>query len=386
MASQQATTQLTADAVLRTARNSLTAAAASSENSSSGQSLLAPADVATLVLHAAMLTAGFRLVALSESDSPLDAEVTAANAQDLPPAWNHSGSAHGAAASSSASRGAYAFKYKHTQSSLTFLLKTTVMSRTLMVHAMGIEDGKIATMDIRMEDYLTSDAMDTSQYPMAAPDISKLLKRDKVDDLLYSFKIGVIQKLIPGLGKEGYEEAQTANQQADQASRQHAPYNNDRSRNAPPERRPLFDPYIGPLGPTVPVGISPYSVGHNDLDPLGGMRPLGPTPFGGDFGNRGYPGLGGSSSGGGMFVGPDHPMFQGPGGAFGGIQGGDGVLPRGAVPPGARFDPIVPGQVPGSAGLGGPRGMTGGGPGRQLRSGEPDPDNLPPPGYNDMFM
>ncbi|KAG9474621.1 proteasome inhibitor PI31 subunit [Eleutherodactylus coqui] len=42
-----------------------------------------------------------------------------------------------------------------------------------------------------------------------------------------------------------------------------------------------------------------------------------------------------------------------------------GGLPPGAVPPGARFDPFGP-IPPGRAG--------------------PDPDHLPPPGYDDMFM
>ncbi|RVE51137.1 hypothetical protein evm_004280 [Chilo suppressalis] len=51
-----------------------------------------------------------------------------------------------------------------------------------------------------------------------------------------------------------------------------------------------------------------------------------------------------------------------------GIPGG---LPRGAVPPGARFDPFGP--------PGGPM------PGR--RPPPPDADHLPPPGFNDnMFM
>lgn len=44
---------------------------------------------------------------------------------------------------------------------------------------------------------------------------------------------------------------------------------------------------------------------------------------------------------------------------------------RGAVPPGARFDPFAP-----------PAGPPGG-----RRPGPPDADHLPPPGFNDnMFM
>lgn len=60
-----------------------------------------------------------------------------------------------------------------------------------------------------------------------------------------------------------------------------------------------------------------------------------------------------------------------------------GNLPRGAVPPGARFDPFgppPPEQIP-PPGVGvwprhGPRGGF----------GDPDPDHLPPPGSDDMFM
>jgi proteasome inhibitor subunit 1 (PI31) len=58
-----------------------------------------------------------------------------------------------------------------------------------------------------------------------------------------------------------------------------------------------------------------------------------------------------------MFMGTDHPLFRerfgndggvgGNGGAGGGrLWGGDGWLPQGAVPPGARFDPVGPGVRP----------------------------------------
>jgi proteasome inhibitor subunit 1 (PI31) len=51
---------------------------------------------------------------------------------------------------------------------------------------------------------------------------------------------------------------------------------------------------------------------------------------------------------------------------------------RGSVPPGARFDPYSQPDI-------GPRGGPGrGGPRRGF--GAPDPDHLPPPGYDDMFM
>eukprot|EP00501_MAST-03F_sp_TOSAG23-6_P001573 GSMAST32.ASY1.ANO1.1637.1 assembled CDS len=85
---------------------------------------------------------------------------------------------------------------------------------------------------------------------------------------------------------------------------------------------------------------------RRDVDPFfgAGIRPAG--SFGGDFIGRG---------GGGMSVGPDHPIF----GRDSARNGIGGPLPDG-VPPGARFDPFGPGS----------RGHMG-----------PSPDHLPPPGY-----
>uniref|UniRef100_A0A3P8WYT5 Proteasome inhibitor PI31 subunit n=1 Tax=Cynoglossus semilaevis TaxID=244447 RepID=A0A3P8WYT5_CYNSE len=68
-----------------------------------------------------------------------------------------------------------------------------------------------------------------------------------------------------------------------------------------------------------------------------------------------------SRSGGGMIMDPMRSGFRGPG--FDPTRGIPDVLPPGAVPPGARFDPFGP-----------------------IGRGGPDPDHLPPPGFDDMFM
>ncbi|KAA8518961.1 hypothetical protein F0562_016265 [Nyssa sinensis] len=78
--------------------------------------------------------------------------------------------------------------------------------------------------------------------------------------------------------------------------------------------------------------------GGNDLFP---GPPAGTYPTRGDFG-----------AGGGMFIGPDHPMFGGIGRGpnFPGGLGGDPSFPGGQpgfIPPGARFDPYGPPLVPG---------------------------------------
>lgn len=119
-----------------------------------------------------------------------------------------------------------------------------------------------------------------------------------------------------------------------------------------PEQRPppRFNEYPDPLqvGPVREPERSRYAdplgIGRSDLDPLGSFAPPG--------------------GGGGMIFDP-FPLPRPPPGL--GVPGG---LPRGAVPPGARFDPFGPDVRPTPP----------------LRRPPPDSDHLPPPGYDDMFM
>ncbi|XP_058486739.1 proteasome inhibitor PI31 subunit [Solea solea] len=85
--------------------------------------------------------------------------------------------------------------------------------------------------------------------------------------------------------------------------------------------------------------VPPFAAGGADLDPFG------------------------SHGSGGMIVDPLRSGY--PRSGFDPSSGIPDILPPGAVPPGARFDPF--------------------GPIGQRRPG-PDPDHMPPPGYDDMFM
>jgi len=99
--------------------------------------------------------------------------------------------------------------------------------------------------------------------------------------------------------------------------------------------------------------MNPFTVGRGDLDPLA------------------------AGAGGGMMFDPLRSGF--PGGGVGGPRGrGQPWLPSGSVVPGARFDPFGPPDLDRSGNVN-PFGSG------QYRSG-PDPDHLPPPGYDDMFM
>ncbi|XP_072307849.1 proteasome inhibitor PI31 subunit [Eucyclogobius newberryi] len=109
-----------------------------------------------------------------------------------------------------------------------------------------------------------------------------------------------------------------------------------------PDRDPRRVPHRHPVGaqPDWPGPLAPpFGVGGADLDP---------------FGSRG---------GGGMILDPLRSGY--PRSGFDPSSGIPDILPPGAVPPGARFDPFGP------IGRHRPR---------------PDPDHMPPPGYDDMFM
>jgi hypothetical protein len=184
------------------------------------------------------------------------------------------------------------------------------------------------------------------------------------------FKLQIVQKLIPGLRKEGYTEESDATLSNATGS------NPPRSDNPQPARpRPQTPPHAPDYYPAHIPPDNPLTIGRSDLDPFPGMNPSNPfSP----------PPLFPHHEGDGMFVGPNHPMFSGrvPGGVGGhqgGRWGGDGFLPPMGAPPGARFDPVGPGPFPGGiGGIGGGRGRGGPPGGRHL--GEPDNDEFMPPG------
>jgi len=136
----------------------------------------------------------------------------------------------------------------------------------------------------------------------------------------------IVQKLLPGLQKEGYiEESTTASSSSAPAPSQDQ--RNPRPRPLTPPDAPDSNPY-----PRSTLPRNPLEIGRRDLDPFP-INPFAPPSM--------FP----PNSGDGMFVGPDHPIFgrgaRGPS-ADRGPWGGDGFLPPLGAPPGARFDPVGP--------------------------------------------
>ncbi|KAI8942727.1 hypothetical protein NX059_000775 [Plenodomus lindquistii] len=341
-----------------------------------GPQLKNPTEAIALAVNAGMLAVGFRLVGLGE-DEKIDAE----DPRSLPTAWNASSS--------------YAFRYAHAQSAMEFLVKVNRLGGKAVIYALALGDDKTTHFDVTTKDYLSE-----SQLPLSIPEgTSTEDKAKKMQELFISvgrlndlgalLKISVIQKLAPSLHKPGYEESNSSERERTPTADQPGPQRGD----APNPRQPPNDPeparpypFADPLaarpqpGRPLPEPIpgfedeydldrprgdlranrNPVNIGHDDLYPqgLGPNDPLRPHLGGG------LPRPGGGF-GGGMHPTFDDPLFRGQGG-----QGGYDPM----APPGARYDPIGPGdplrdnrggpRFPGGGGggFGGPGGFGGGRP------------------------
>ncbi|GLB33679.1 putative PI31 proteasome regulator [Lyophyllum shimeji] len=307
-------------------------------------------DAIAALVHAIFTAVAFRPIAVEEA-SP--ANLPSGNI--LPQGWNRHGPDH------------YTFRYRHDQSSLEFVVKVSKLGGRTLINAIALESDKVASLDISTNDFVSPSFFPHDLSGSPEPLVHGFISSNRVADLTSQIKLRILQKLIPGLRKEGYTEEVDVSTTAGVSQPPHA-------QQPPPARpepqTPPFAPYRPPYPPE-----NPLSIGRRDLDPFPG-NPFAPPPL--------FPGSGGD----GMFVGPDHPIFGGGRGqgpfADRGPWGGDGFLPPMGAPPGARFDPVGPGPFAGRGGFGG-QGRGRGGP-RGPGSGEPDNDEFMPPGSRDMFM
>lgn len=341
-------------------------------------------EAVALAVHAGMLSVGFKLKGLGEDHNigkfslpadhtpgvaanatvPLAAESDAQHPQELPSEWNASSS--------------YAFRYSHPQSSMDYIIKVGRLGGKAVVDAIALGDDKRTTFDVTVADYISDGNLpanpverDGDITPEAHRNIQDIfISSGRLSDLGSLLKLKVIQKLAPGISKEGYEESSTSTAtgttNAQQARDPDAPnlrepqapaYDplRDPLRYDPPARpRPFQDPNVPrPFGELQPPGFddeldlmrgprgglgagrSPFNIGYDDLNPAG-MGPYDPLQM---------PGR--SGGGGGMHPTFDDPMFGGQGG------GRRGDL---TAPDGARYDPVGPADP-----RGGPRGFPGAG-------------------------
>ncbi|KAH8830767.1 PI31 proteasome regulator N-terminal-domain-containing protein [Flagelloscypha sp. PMI_526] len=328
----------------------------------SSRSLRSPQDAIAALVHTTLSALAFRLVAVNDHDASSTAYRRQRSSQRM---------------ESARTRQLY-FRYKHDQSSLSFIVKLSKLGSRTMINAIAAETDKAESLDISTTDFTSESFFPWSASDSAtSPLVHGFISSNRISDLVSQLKLKIIQKLMPGLRKEGYTEDVTSTNST--AASQPSTSNQTQPGQAPPggsQPRP-YNPYSpSPVfpdsAPGFPSGRNPLEIGRSDLDPFPGEPRLGRNAFAPP---QLFPGAGGD----GMFVGPDHPLFQGGGVGGNGPWGGDGFLPPMGAPPGARFDPVNP--------LGGP-GLGPFAPGGRAprQQGDPDNDEFMPPGMGDMYM
>ncbi|KAI1736792.1 PI31 proteasome regulator N-terminal-domain-containing protein [Xylaria scruposa] len=337
---------------------SMTDALSTHEPNDTTSDLSSSHEALALFTHACMVSLGFRLLGFDE-DKTNEAECHEL-APRLPANWN-------------ASFNTYAFIYAHQQSALRFVIKIDRMGGKAEIRGLAVQDERIARAEITLRDFVSNAALPVriTMTPDGAEDRSDLrhkfqnvfISESRITDLATLIKINIIQKLLPALQKEGYEESPD-----DSAAREDAQEAGRRPHRPPPV---LPDPLPQPAGPhpyddplrpqprhPVPAGDfpppdfeDPYdlrrpraplapdrtpfgNIGADDLNPPG-LGPHDPLRPGLGMPGGGLPRLGGGR---GMHPTFDDPLFGGHGGV------GDEFDPQ--VPPGARYDPLGPGGIP----------------------------------------
>ena len=321
-----------------------------------------PSDALAALIHTIMTRLDFRLTGLSETDRlATPASDTSSSSSKLPANWNTGGPDH------------YSFRYKHHQSSLDYLVKLVKLGNKMVIHGIAMQGTKTSSVEV-----VVSDWMSDSFWPWPKEDdegeplVNGYIGSSRVKDLTGVYKRGVLQELVPGLTKDGYTEQHCGGAGAGE-SRQ--PTRPDGGEARPRPEHPSHPPAASVQPPPY---RNPLIIGDRDLDPLGGSPLALPPRFGGGTGGGGFappPLFPGGDTGGGMHVGPNHPMFRD---RFAPNTG----LPPGAVPPGARFDPIYPA---GGAPFNPDREPDVGGARPQTFPGEPDWDELAPPRAENPF-
>ncbi|GAA5892762.1 hypothetical protein JCM6882_000574 [Rhodosporidiobolus microsporus] len=377
--------------------------------------LSSPTQALALLVHAIHSALSFKLVSPTSQEGATAEGDANAHPNQLPQGWPQQG-------------GELKFRYKHEQSSHEVVITVVELGDRALIAGAAVDNPSASSsFDLPITEYFTPSSLSPSSPLSVSSSLSPTTpfsSLERLAALILRYRLSVLQKLVPGLRQDGYAEigegdlpgsggASGARAQGGGASPAAAgstsgDYLPDRggpmgmfpppgrtpsggSGGRAPDNDPLRIPGSGGRGGGMGGYGSPLAeIGRRDLDPLGGMGgTFGgglPGGLGGGFGGGGSGGMGGEmgGDGGGMFMGPNHPLFRerfGPGGG-GGVGGegggrrwgGDGYLPEGGAPPGARFDPVGPvNGPPGGSGLGVGPGQAGfhPGPGGGAQGGGP---------------
>lgn len=220
----------------------------------------------------------------------------------------------------------YALRYVY-QGRL-YNLKGTSLEDGIMINMIRIDERKVTVVQLNTR-AVTSKKGSLEDMIPESKTLADMIKKQLIDEVTVSSKMKDESSQTQGTSTSNVMPSRDPTTAAD-------PFRDDDFHSLREPRVPFVNPGLG----------------RADLDPLAGMVP--PLP-------RGIfmpPGAGG---GGMLFVPPQGPRIN-PGANIG--------VPQGSIPPGARFDPFRPPD----ADL----------PRRPRRN--PDNDDFPPPGFDDMYM
>jgi len=236
--------------------------------------------------------------------------------------------------------GVYAFRYQDATASgkrAPLFLKCIVVGPKLLVQWMAGSSAQTHVLELDIDKYTTEAAASPAAYK-------------NVEDLVKILDTSIAGGAGSGSAKQQQQQQeQCTRREADQEGEEPGPSHRGEEGycSTLQEGGPPCYPAGGSGKEVLPPGIMPSSVGYEDVVPPG-VRPPG---YGGGYGGFGGIPAGPPHTGGGMHVGPSHPVF-GPGKLGGGVgmppefgSRGDHGVP---FPPGARWDPIGP---PGTRGF-----------------------------------
>lgn len=300
-------------------------------------------DGVAVLVHACMLSTGFKFIGLGE-DQKVDKPFTSEDASSLPPVWNES------------SASMYAFRYTHSQSSMEFIVRISRLGRKTMVFGIALGDDKTCSFDVLTQDFTSENFYPWKPEENAEALANGFISMSRIKDFSALFKINILQKLIPGLNKEGYTEEQTNATSSAQTVQSGMP--RDGVPRGPVDFRPPinYDPLMEPRRRLQRPEDWPPE-GDDEYEMLGSMSgPRFPGNIGAD--DLRPPGIDVMD-----------PFQRRQGGHRGMHPTGEDLMrpygtptfPSPGMPPaGARYDPVFPGDRNGLNGRGG-RGLGQGG-------------------------
>lgn len=244
------------------------------------------------------------------------------------------------------------------------MIKISRLGGNAIINALAHD--KTTSFDVQTKSYTSPSAFPIAYSSVSSETLGQaFISQERLKDFISLFNVNVIQKLAPGLQKEGYEEATARIDEGQPSRHPHRPPHWDPLNDLMPDParpHPLHDPLRVPPRPRPIADFTPpgfedefeihrpsYAPRYGPSHPLSiGERDLYPPGLGPHDPLRGH--LGPTSGGGGM-----HPTFDDP--LFGG--GGRRRYYDPQVPAGSRYDPVGPEDEPPMGGPHVPGGRSG---------------------------